>query len=132
MRLVQPVTDVSGFVGGFNRIKRQHADQVLILENQKHFGVAALVQHLITQHITTGVIFGAHMLRPVKGGLQPGFVSDDHVVQIGGIALFDGAKLEMVSHRDYFRFSGGHGPFPSPSPRRGEGINGQRMMRSST
>ena len=38
--------------------------------------------------------FAADMLRPVEGGLQP-FCFDYEVMQIGGIALFDGAKLDF-------------------------------------
>jgi hypothetical protein len=36
------------------------------------------------------------VLRPVKGGLQKGFVFDDEIMQIGGVALFDGAKLDFL------------------------------------
>ena len=112
MRFIQPVADVRGFVGRLNRIERQYADQRILPEDQKHFGVAALVQHLVTLHVASGVIFSPHVLRPVKGGLQIGSVFDDEVMQFGGVALFDGAKLECVRYGNSFGLCCGHCPSP--------------------
>ncbi|VAU69068.1 Uncharacterised protein [Klebsiella pneumoniae] len=102
MRLVKPVSNVPGLIRRLDRVEGQHAHQLVLHENQEHFGVTALVQHLVALHVAARVLFAADMLRPVEGGLQPGFVFDYEVVQIGGIALFDGAKLDFLVNGDDF------------------------------
>ena len=53
------------------------------------------MQHLVALHVAAGILFAAHVLRPVKGGLQKGSVFNNEIVQVGGVALFDGAKFDI-------------------------------------
>ena len=65
MRFVQPVADFSGFIQWFNTIKRDNADKFIFFENHEHFGIAALMQHHITLHRFSRVLFTLNKLRPV-------------------------------------------------------------------
>ena len=60
------------------------------------------MQHLVALHVAAGVLFAAHVLRPVKGGLQKGSVFNNEIVQVGGVALFDGAKFDILGNGDDF------------------------------
>ncbi|SWE83746.1 Uncharacterised protein [Klebsiella pneumoniae] len=65
MRFVEPVADFSGFIQWFNTIKRDNADKFIFFENHEHFGIAALMQHHITLHRFSRVLFTLNKLRPV-------------------------------------------------------------------
>ena len=46
----------------FNTIKRDNADKFIFFENHEHFGIAALMQHHITLHRFSRVLFTLNKL----------------------------------------------------------------------
>ncbi|SSW86754.1 Uncharacterised protein [Klebsiella pneumoniae] len=60
------------------------------------------MQHLVALHVTAGILFANRVLRPVKGGLQKDSVFNNEIVQVGAVALFDGAKFDILGDGDDF------------------------------
>ena len=106
MALINPVADVGGLIDRLNLVKRQHADDLFLQKEQKHFGVAALVQHHVALHVAAGFVFVTHVSGPAQRLLEPALVFHHQLVQFRHVALIHRAQRERCGDGNAFDRSG--------------------------
>ena len=112
MAFINPVANVSGLVDWLYLIERQHADNLLLQKEQKHLGIAALVEHHVALHVAAGLLFVSHLSGPAQRLLKPALVFHHQLMQFRHVTLVNRAQGERIRNGDMFdsrSVFGGHG-----------------------